>query len=222
AATTAPAAAGSAALVGQLTQGFADDGYPWLGLDVKGQVGTLTGVAPDAAAKDAAFAAGSVAIKNNPEANAMIGIIVDGISVQGGEAAIGAALADLPENPNLDQCQNAFIRTLDGRNVSFETGKAIINRVSSTLLDATTGVALLCSDYNIEIGGHTDSRGSDAYNLDLSQRRASAVRAYLIERGVSGETLSAVGYGETRPIDPAQTAAAYAINRRTEFIVRPR
>lgn len=71
----------------------------------------------------------------------------------------------------------------------------------------------------LEIGGHTDYEGPDDYNLILSQGRAQAVVDYLIGQGVSHSQLTAVGYGETKPIDTGETKIAKAINRRVEFTV---
>jgi outer membrane protein OmpA-like peptidoglycan-associated protein len=71
----------------------------------------------------------------------------------------------------------------------------------------------------IEIGGHTDNVNTDEYNLGLSQRRADAVRDYLIVRGVLPDRLTAVGYGASRPIDDNTTADGRWHNRRIEFSV---
>ncbi len=71
----------------------------------------------------------------------------------------------------------------------------------------------------IRIEGHTDSIGTDAYNMKLSQRRANSVREYLIQQGISADRLEAVGYGKSRPIAPNNTAAGRAKNRRVEFNV---
>jgi len=90
------------------------------------------------------------------------------------------------------------------------------------LLDVVTGVAFLCKDYEIEIGGHTDVRGSSEINQQLSEARAGAVKEYLVARGVPEEGLNAVGYGETKPLDPTDSLEAYGKNRRTEFVVRQR
>ncbi|MCS6948162.1 MAG: OmpA family protein, partial [Steroidobacteraceae bacterium] len=68
-------------------------------------------------------------------------------------------------------------------------------------------------ELRIEVAGHTDDRGSDAYNLDLSQRRAEAVRDYLAKAGVANP-LSARGYGESQPIASNADAAGRAQNRR--------
>jgi OOP family OmpA-OmpF porin len=66
----------------------------------------------------------------------------------------------------------------------------------------------------VELQGHTDSSGSDEYNLKLSERRANAVREYLISQGVSSQQLLARGYGETQPIADNSTAEGRAQNRR--------
>lgn len=213
---------GTAALETRMGTVFSGLGFPWMGLDIKGRVGTLTGSAPDASAKEAAYTAGRAAIEADLDVSERLNVIVDGISIEGGDAGLGAAIANLPADPTVAQCQNAFVQVMDGRNVEFEVNQAVINSISARLLNAATGAALLCGEYNLEVGGHTDSRGSDDYNLTLSQSRANAVRQYLIERGVPAAGLTAVGYGETRPLDPAMTLEAYEKNRRTEFTVRAR
>ena len=201
---------------------FAGLGFPWLSLNINNEVATLIGLAPTQDAKDRAYIAGEAAIFSDTDAAHRIRVVVDGISVEGGEAAVGAAVAELDARPTVEACQTAFTDTMEGRNVDFASGQATINADSARLLDAATGVALLCRDYNIEIGGHTDASGDSDANLRLSQRRATAVRRYLLDRSVAAETLSAIGYGETRPLDPAHTAAAYQKNRRTQFTVKER
>ncbi|HNL83480.1 MAG TPA: OmpA family protein, partial [Chitinophagaceae bacterium] len=76
----------------------------------------------------------------------------------------------------------------------------------------------------IEISGHTDSKGKDDYNMKLSQARANAVKNYLIAKGIAAERMTAVGYGETKPIAPNQidgkdNPEGRKKNRRTEFKV---
>ena len=72
-------------------------------------------------------------------------------------------------------------------------------------------------DVRLEIQGHASSEGDDDYNMQLSQRRASSVRRYLVGRGVEERRLSAVGYGETVPMDTNRTESGRAENRRVEF-----
>ncbi len=220
-----PPAAGEiddAALGGQISGGFAGLGFDWMGLDIRGPVATLTGTAPTADAKAAAFSAGESAIKADPVAADRIDVIVDGIAIEGGDVGVGAALANIGAEATLEGCQTAFAETMSGRNIEFETGSATISADSARLLDALTGAAILCSAYNIEIGGHTDTRGADDANLALSQARATAVREYLLAKGVTTEKITAVGYGETTPLDAADTDEAHQRNRRTEFTLSTR
>ena len=102
--------------------------------------------------------------------------------------------------------------------VYFETGKAIIKPQSFPLLDeVATTIRTNPQLGRVEVSGHTDSQGSDAANLDLSQRRAEAVLLYLVQHSVDGGSLLAKGYGETKPIDVNTSAAGRARNRRVEF-----
>ena len=74
----------------------------------------------------------------------------------------------------------------------------------------------------VEVGVHTDSRGSGAYNKRMTQERADSVRLSLIKMGVKAARLKAVGYGEERPVASNRTAEGRASNRRVEFIIKTR
>jgi len=75
--------------------------------------------------------------------------------------------------------------------------------------------------YNVEVGGHCDERGSIGYNVALGDRRANAVKSYLVSLGADGSKLVAVSYGEEKPADPGHEEAAFAKNRRAEFTIKP-
>ena len=107
--------------------------------------------------------------------------------------------------------------TLVLEGVHFETAKAVLTENSKTILEIVARSLADWPEVRVEIGGHTDARGSDKYNLDLSQRRAEAVRTYLIERGVAPDRLTAHGYGEAKPIADNGTEAGRAKNRRVEL-----
>ena len=109
------------------------------------------------------------------------------------------------------------------KEINFEFDSAVIKKDSYGILDTIAKTILLNPDIRtIEVGGHTDERGSDAYNLDLSQRRAEAVVAYLTRAGVEAGRLTAQGYGETMPKIRKHTPAAWRANRRVEFVILKR
>lgn len=103
--------------------------------------------------------------------------------------------------------------------INFETGSAVILPTSFPILDNIAELLKANTTVVVEIGGHTDSQGSDSYNLRLSDLRANAVRNYLIQRGVTATRLIAKGYGESMPIAPNTTRDGRARNRRVEFKV---
>ncbi|MCK6515371.1 OmpA family protein [Myxococcota bacterium] len=107
-----------------------------------------------------------------------------------------------------------------GGSVFFETNKDIIKPESYKLLDEVASIMKEHPELKlVRIEGHTDSRGDDAFNLDLSQRRTEAVRTYLINKGVEASRLEAKGYGETKPLVTGNNEAAWAKNRRVDFFI---
>ncbi len=104
--------------------------------------------------------------------------------------------------------------------VNFETGKAKVAPSSFELLEAVAAVLREHgSIVKLEVAGHTDNVGSERYNQRLSQRRAEAVRSFLIEAGIEPERLVAKGYGEAVPLTTNRTESGRAKNRRVEFTV---
>ena len=116
-------------------------------------------------------------------------------------------------------CQQDFDLLLSTDEIQFATNSADIDASSHNLLNDLIDAANKCPESNIEIGGHTDSRGSDDYNLRLSQARAFSVMSYLISNGIDATRLSAVGYGENNPIADNDSEEGMAKNRRIEFNV---
>ncbi len=103
------------------------------------------------------------------------------------------------------------------RNVFFDSGRAEVKIDSYPELDRLIQLMNDVPSLKIELSGHTDNIGGDAANQNLSQRRAEAVRTYLVSRSVDGSRVTAIGYGASRPIDSNSTKAGRANNRRTEF-----
>ena len=120
-------------------------------------------------------------------------------------------------------CQGAFDAVLTTNKVFFATGKDRITRRSGDTLDKLMAVSARCRPNLIfELGGHTDSVGSRAANLTLSQERAKAVAVYMVQAGMDEGRLSAVGYGPDQPAASNETEEGRAQNRRIEFTVKER
>jgi OOP family OmpA-OmpF porin len=105
--------------------------------------------------------------------------------------------------------------------ILFAPGDSAIEASSAGALDALAATLRRCEAGVVEVGGHTDSQGSAGYNLALSQARAEAVRAALIDRGAPPATLTARGYGPSEPIADNASEAGRALNRRIAFEVAP-
>jgi len=101
-------------------------------------------------------------------------------------------------------------------NVHFDTGKATIRPESFPELDRVAEYLTYKKALKIEISGHTDNVGDAKSNKSLSQRRADACRTYLIKKGIDGGRVTAVGYGDQRPIAPNDTVDGRQRNRRIE------
>jgi len=107
-------------------------------------------------------------------------------------------------------------KTYTLNNVHFDTNSAKLKSISYESINELAELLLLKETLKIELAGHTDSDGEDEFNLDLSQRRADAVRNYLIKKGVPSNRVTAVGYGENQPVADNSTDEGKAKNRRTE------
>lgn len=107
--------------------------------------------------------------------------------------------------------------------ILFESGSARIRPESRKPLDSVAATLETHMDIaRIEIGVHTDARGSGAYNKRISQQRADRILLYLLGKGLPRARLEAVGYGEERPIANNRTEEGRARNRRVEFVVTAR
>jgi len=103
------------------------------------------------------------------------------------------------------------------RGVNFESGSAALTPDSYSILDQVVRSLMAYPEVKVEIRGYTDSVGGWEYNLDLSQRRADAVKQYLLNSGISPDRLVTKGYGEANPVASNKTASGRAENRRIEF-----
>ncbi len=114
-------------------------------------------------------------------------------------------------------CQKIFNDLLSNQKIYFEVSRAIIKHESDALLEELAAAALKCPDTKVEVAGHTDSSGPRAMNQKLSEMRAQAVVERLMAKSINANRLTAVGYGEMKPVANNKTDKGRAENRRIEF-----
>lgn len=132
-----------------------------------------------------------------------------------------AAAADLARIASVKQESRGMVITLSGE-VLFTSGKAeLLPQAQAKLSEVANALTQQDPDASIVVEGHTDSQGKEAFNLDLSTRRAQAVRDYLASHGVAPDRIRAEGLGFSRPIADNKTAEGRANNRRVEIVVQP-
>lgn len=107
-----------------------------------------------------------------------------------------------------------------GQSIQFKTGSAQILGVSHEILRSVAQVLKDSPNMRLRVEGHTDSIGNDTSNLQLSNRRAEAVRAFLVESGIAADRLEYKGFGETRPVDTNRTQTGRSNNRRVDFVIQ--
>lgn len=143
-------------------------------------------------------------------------------------AAAGQAEADKQKlRAQLLAQLNAIMQTRDTArglimnlsDVLFDFGKATLRGEAREKLAKVSGILIAYPSLRVQIEGNTDNVGSDAFNQNLSEKRAFNVRDYLVSAGVNGNNLTAIGYGKTRPIASNDTAEGRQQNRRVEMVL---
>jgi OOP family OmpA-OmpF porin len=119
---------------------------------------------------------------------------------------------DTPAGAQVDATGCETELTLKG--VTFALNSATLTPQDQLLLNSVAAILRQRPQFNVDVVGHTDNTGSDTLNQDLSERRASAVRDYLVEQGIPAERLTARGAGSSEPIADNDTAEGRALNRR--------
>jgi outer membrane protein OmpA-like peptidoglycan-associated protein len=105
--------------------------------------------------------------------------------------------------------------------VTFDTNSAVVKSELNSEIDRVAGILNQYPSTLIRVEGHTDSKGSDALNMDLSKRRANAVRDLLVQRGVAASRIEVIGFGKSMPVATNDTAAGRQRNRRVEIKIAP-
>ncbi len=149
-----------------------------------------------------------------------------GVTVESNGCGIDSDGDGVPDH--LDQCPETPLGTVvytDGcaivivalEGVHFNSDSAVLTSEAKSILDGALAAIKANPSSQLSVEGHTDSRASDSYNLDLSQRRAQSVVDYLVSKGVSSSRLSPVGKGESSPIASNDTREGRHQNRRVEI-----
>ncbi len=137
------------------------------------------------------------------------------------EARATQASADLARIAMVKQEPRGMVITLSG-GVLFTSGKAeLLPAAQAKLGEVARSLTQQATDSVILVEGHTDRQGSESFNLELSARRAEAVRNYLTQHGVASDRVRSEGLGFSRPLGDNRTAEGRANNRRVEIVVQP-
>jgi len=129
-------------------------------------------------------------------------------------------ILELIPDERLAEIQEELNKIIEFDNIEFQSNTAIILPAKSMIIDKTARILKENQDISIKVAGHADSKGSEEYNIGLSQRRAEAVLIQLVNRKIDRSRLTAVGYGSGQGIADNSTEEGQQKNRRVEFLIR--
>jgi len=170
-----------------------------------------------AAARAAADAEASRMAKAQADANALAAQLQAEAAKRQAEEASNKMQAALSKVVETRRTARGLILNLP--DILFEFGKADLKPETREVLAKVSGILMVASGYHLSIEGHTDNVGSDEFNQKLSEARAQSVLDYLFRAGVAPEIMSKVGFGESQPRSPNDTAKGRQENRRVEIVI---
>ena len=179
-----------------------------------GALGGLAGAAAGAAIGSLAGSAGKGAAIGAAAGVAIGALIGHNLDKQEKE------LKEIP-NTTVTRHEDKLVVTMS-ESIIFDLNSAALKTQSMQTVDQIATVMKNNPESDILVKGHTDSSGAEKYNQDLSERRANAVRNYLIAKGVAPARITALGFGMTMPIAPNDTPGGREKNRRVEIEIKPR
>lgn len=191
-----------------ISAGTADEGFSMIGQKMAQGLGFMKGGHIDLT-KHQINISGAVTAEDKAKLEGLFK------GVPGGYSLSGMSLLDAGA---VEKCDTDFSALLSKTQIRFRSGKADIDPRSKTLLKKLTEIAKTCPG-KIAVEGHTDSTGDAAANQKLSEARANAVKAAFVKGGIADAQVSAIGFGQTRPIGDNATKEGQAKNRRIEMHV---
>ena len=161
--------------------------------------------------------------------NSKLGALIGGVVGGGAGVLIGKKMDDQAKKieteipgAKVERVDNGIVVTFDENSgVYFDTNKSNVNSKSQETLNKLSNVFAEFPDTNILVVGHTDSSGKDDYNMSLSQKRATSVTSYLVNKGLQSTRFTTHWYGETQPKYDNSTAEGRAKNRRVNVAIVP-
>jgi peptidoglycan-associated lipoprotein len=172
---------------------------------------------------------GVTACKKNPKGATPIPGSRTGLTGDGKSGIMdGGIIPDTNIDPSTGTIHAADPSTLEGRTqnrdrfaantVHFDLDSATVKSSEASKIEAVANEFKSGAVGDLLIEGHCDERGTEGYNITLGDKRANAIREYLVNLGVSADRVHTVSFGEAQPADPGQGESAWAKNRRGEFI----
>ncbi len=135
------------------------------------------------------------------------------------EAALAQLQQALGQIAETHRTAMGLVMTLDSKSIRFDFDKANIKPEYRDILNRIAGILMTLKGYTIAVYGYTDDIGTQAYNLQLSRRRAEAVRDFLVQAGISATVMSTKGFGKSDPRVRGDSEQARAANRRVEIAI---
>jgi peptidoglycan-associated lipoprotein len=132
--------------------------------------------------------------------------------------------SQLPSAANADETlgDSDSGKAMGLQTIHFSYDAYTLNDEAKTILKANAQIMKDKPSLKVQVEGHCDQRGGIQYNIALGEKRANSVRKFLGEQGIAADRVSVISFGKEKPVDPAESEAAYAKNRRANFAVTTR
>lgn len=111
-------------------------------------------------------------------------------------------------------------KAFENEDVHFDYDSSDLTAAAKTLLKDKVAWLTANASAAVTVEGHCDERGTTEYNLALGERRATAVKAYLVDLGIASARMNTISFGEEKPMDKGKTELAYTMNRRAHFVIK--